>query len=356
MKTKIKVLVVAPGRRSKGGISVAVAATLNSSEIASIDTVWIETMDDRSSIHKMLALFTALMIYIIKIPFFDIVHVHTSSGTSFYRKSLFMAIAILFRKPFILHIHPSHFIKFVEKSGRISKWYIQRFSQLAAAVIALSAGTARSLQSLLNVDSVEVLPNPCPYSVISQNEDKSNPPEILFAGKLMAAKGCFELINAFAQVKAKLPKSRLVMAGNGEVQRFRKFAEVKGLGDYITFTGWIDEDDLLSSYRRATVFCLPSHSEGLPVSILEAMSQGLTVIATPVGGVPDIIKHGYNGILVPVMNESALADSLIFSLSNEQFRSDIGKNATDTIKNNYSKEIIGRKLLSIYMGLLSARV
>lgn len=348
MARKTRVLVVAPGRRSKGGISASVAAIMSSGELSLVSAYWVETMDDRSTIRKIASLFSAYINYLLRLPFSDLVHIHTSSGTSFYRKTLFMSLALLFRKPYVLHIHPSHFIDFVNNANGLGRSIITRFSQCAATVIALSEGTASQLKRILGVNKVDVLPNPCPYPVISNFSRDARSREILFAGKIMKAKGCFELLNAFAIVVKKIPESRLVMAGNGEVERFKRHAEELGLSNHVAFTGWIDGEALLAAYQRASILCLPSHSEGLPVSILQAMSQGVAVIATPVGGIPEIIKSGKNGILVPLNNEEALAEAILHLLENDEIRLSIGINATQTIVNNYSADIVGKKLFSIY--------
>lgn len=351
MKNQNKLLVVSPGRNSKGGISASVAAILDYKEFSKFKINWIETLNDKSIAHKILSLFWSLMNYLLKLPSCDFVHIHASSNTSFYRKSLFMLLAILYRKPFVVHIHPSHFLAFIDRSGFLVRWFIINLLRRAKGLIALSNDAANTLKIILKTNKVFVLPNPCPYLSLRKSVLLPSSGVLFFAGKIMPAKGCFELINAFSRVLKLIPDAQLIISGNGEVDRFKLYVSKLGLLNSITFTGWLEGEDLLSAYRNSDIFCLPSHSEGLPVSILQAMSQGIAVITTPVGGIPEVIQNGFNGIITPVGDEIALSDAIVNLFIDTELRFKIGNNAVDTIDANYSIDIVGKRLFTIYHSL-----
>jgi glycosyltransferase involved in cell wall biosynthesis len=135
------------------------------------------------------------------------------------------------------------------------------------------------------------------------------PGRVLFLGRLEAAKGVFELLGAGALLAPRFPALRLVFGGEGDAGALRKRAAELGIGERIELPGWVGPDERDEQLARASVFCLPSHAEGLPMSMLEAMAAGRAVVASSVGGIPETIVDGDNGLLAPPRDEQALASS-----------------------------------------------
>jgi len=116
----------------------------------------------------------------------------------------------------------------------------------------------------------------------------------------------------------------------------------------ILFTGNFPREDLAAAYKAADLFVLPSLAEGLPLVLLEAMSYGKCVIATKVPGNLDVVKDGWNGILVEPKNPQELASKIDLLLADEKMRQRLGTQARQDIEQNYSSNIVITKLLNLY--------
>lgn len=131
----------------------------------------------------------------------------------------------------------------------------------------------------------------------------------VFVGRLTPEKDVETLLHAARQVAVRRPRFRLTIAGSGPCEvDLKSLAQRLRLSAIVEFAGEVR--DVPSLLRRASVFVLPSITEGLPLTVLEAMSGGLPVVATSVGGVPEAVEDGSTGLLVPSGNANALADAL----------------------------------------------
>ncbi len=148
-----------------------------------------------------------------------------------------------------------------------------------------------------------------------------DPPSVLYLGRLSREKGLPVLLDAFAQVLRRM-RARLDVYGLG-LMREELEAQALSLGirDSVVFHGWVPPGaPFFAALKGGDVFVLPSLSEGLPSVIPEAMSQGLPIIASRVGGIPDILQNGEAGILVPPGDSAALADAICRLLIDQSLR------------------------------------
>jgi glycosyltransferase involved in cell wall biosynthesis len=138
---------------------------------------------------------------------------------------------------------------------------------------------------------------------------------VLYVGSLFRAKGMDELVTAFAALAAARPRARLVAIGEGPCRGdMLRRAASSGVGDRVTLLGRQPSPVVAAWMRAADVFCLPSHSEGCPNAVVEALACGLPVVASDVGGIPELVKGGC-GLLVPPRQPAALAAALESALS-----------------------------------------
>lgn len=121
-----------------------------------------------------------------------------------------------------------------------------------------------------------------------------------------------------------------------------------GLKKNIYFAGFVDRSKLLEYYQNATIYVLPSYYEGLPTTLLEAMSCGIPSIATDVEGSSELISDGETGLLVPPRNPKRLAEAILRLLEAEELRQKLGDNARKHIVNNYDWEIITDSVEKVY--------
>jgi glycosyltransferase involved in cell wall biosynthesis len=133
----------------------------------------------------------------------------------------------------------------------------------------------------------------------------------VFVGRLTAQKAPLLLIDALAEVVARGLDVRLVLAGDGELRSATEARiRARGLEDRVEITGWIDEEEVRRRIVASRCLVLPSFAEGLPVVIMEALALGRPVVSTYVGGIPELVRPGENGWLVPAGDAKALADAM----------------------------------------------
>ena len=283
-----------------------------------------------------------------------IVHVHAASHASFLRKSLVLLIARLAGCKTIFHLHGGGFRTFAtEESGALLRRWIRHTLEASSLVITLSEGWAQFVHAFAPRARVAVVPNAVPLPELPAR-DESIPGRVLFLGRLETAKGVFELLEAGARpVRETAGPSplRLVFGGEGDAQGLRRRAAELGIADRIELPGWLGPAERDAELRKATVFCLPSHAEGLPMSMLEAMAARKAVVATNVGGIPETLRDGDNGLLVPPRDERALARALARLLGDAALRDRLAERARATIEQQYSTEVVCGQLSAIYREL-----
>ena len=160
--------------------------------------------------------------------------------------------------------------------------------------------------------------------------------KLLTVGRLTPEKGLIYLLQSLKEIKNRENKHKFVLSivGSGKLERELKKATFDwGLSDSVIFHGYISsKDELLALYDDSDIFLLPSLTEGIPKTLYEAMARGVPVIATAVGGIPEIIKDGENGLLVPPANPEALSEALLRLINDEIFRVTLIKNGLETIR------------------------
>jgi len=144
-----------------------------------------------------------------------------------------------------------------------------------------------------------------------------------------------------------------VIPGKGYLSdKLQKKVKDIGLQDKFKFLGYINKEKLIQLYQNATVYVTPSHYEGLPTVLLEAMSCGLPVVATGVSGNLDVILSGKNGILVPPKSPKKMADAVSMLLDDNEMRKSLGVAARKTIEERYTWDKISNVMLECYNSLL----
>lgn len=178
---------------------------------------------------------------------------------------------------------------------------------------------------------------------------------IIFVGLLHHDKGLKYLIRAFKTIKDKMPETRLILVGDGkDRQKLKRLVKKNNLEKQVNFTGDILNNKIPEYMIASDIFVLPSLSEGLGIVNLEAMASGLPIVATRVGGIPEIIEDGENGFLVEPKNSKQLAEKILCLLSNDELRKHIFLKNTEKAK-SYSWDLVIEKLLKIYSFCLENR-
>ncbi len=176
---------------------------------------------------------------------------------------------------------------------------------------------------------------------------------LLTIGRLSSEKGHADLIDSMGWIKQLRPSlaCKLVLVGFGpEGQRLQARTLKRGLQSHVIFAS--NEPDVLPFYRMADVFVLASHTEGSPHVIFEAMGAGVPIIATRVGGIPEILEDGQTGILSPSRAPELLARAILRMLDLKAAASTYAANAYQVLQTRFSPEVHARSLLDIYSEVL----
>ncbi len=216
---------------------------------------------------------------------------------------------------------------------------------------AISSVDSASVQAIrrAGIPRASLVPNGVDASEFHTPGLAQNPVRFLFVGRHVYQKGIDVLLEATALVRSRLPEPFVLeLAGDGpQRQALERRAHSLGLADTVRFLGSLSRPDLIEAYGRATVFVLPSRFEGFPLALLEAWAAGLPVIASKVGGIPDLCNEG-NAILVPAGQVEPLADSMI-SLLRDPIRSQsLGAAGCDLVRTQYTWDAIASSYERLY--------
>ncbi len=275
---------------------------------------------------------------------FDIVHVHWPIPLA------------LFSLPFklkgtpVVHSYYTAEIKLAENLGFWGR-ILKILAKTADVKTAISSYSAK----LLGEKNVIIIPYSSALEIGNFLPPKGKPevPKVLFVGRLVERKGVIYLISAVRILKDRGIPVELRIVGEGPLlDSLKTFA--RGLEDRVRFLGRLSSQELIEEYMRADIFVLPSivdsrgDTEGLGVVLLEALSFGLPVIASKVGGIPDIVEDGKTGILVPEKDPVAIADAIERVLSNWEWARSMVLRGQEMINMRFSPKIIAERLLEIY--------
>ncbi|VVU98776.1 MULTISPECIES: glycosyltransferase family 4 protein [Mesonia] len=282
-----------------------------------------------------------------------IVHIHGASRGSFYRKYLFFLISKkVFKKKLIYHVHGAEYHVFYENASKKVKKHIQRMINNADLIIALSEEWSIFFKKNFSPKKLVVLNNIVAY----RKEQEQNIPkkflQLLFLGRIGERKGTFDLIDVIAEHKSYFEdKLRLVIGGDGAIYELKQKIGESNIQDIVTYIGWVDgrkKEELLAT---SNILVLPSYNEGLPISLLEGMSYSMPIIATNVGGIPQILKHNINGISVAPGDKKQLAEAIKFYIENTEKLVEHGKASYQQAKNFFPSKVIN-ELEGIYRNLI----
>jgi glycosyltransferase involved in cell wall biosynthesis len=342
---KSKVLVVATSANAKGGIATVVKAFRQTDVWNEFSCRWLETHIDGSKFRKFIKFGYALVSYLFLLFRYNIVHIHVSTSVSANRKYFFFRLARLYRKKIVVHLHCGSQLSDI--------WNSKYENMLTNADICLVL--SQSIRDIVvertgRKDNVEVLYNPCP-TVGRKPKDDVGEKRILFAATLYREKGYLDLIDAFAKVYEKHPDWQLILAGNGSQEEGLMRINELGIQSGVTFLGWVSGEAKEREFRIASIFCLPSYAEGFPMAVLDAWAYGLPVVTTPVGGIPDIVIDGENGLLFNPGDKEALAIQLNRLIEDVELRNVLKGKSEELAFTIFNIKTIAMQLGQIYRNI-----
>lgn len=352
-RPKIEVVMFGPGPATKGGVS-RFAEIVRTGSGPDVNVRLVPTHAD-GSVRRLVCFARALIVSALmpRSPT-TLAHVNVASRGSTLRKYLITRLLALRKIPLVLHIHGGRYETFYQALSDPLAARVRQMFDGAAAVIVLGANSADFARRALSVSSKRlfVVPNGVPGPDAVPDRGGAERLRVLFAGELSEAKGLRELMTAARAAREQVDFS-LELAGKGDqtLSRSRGGAAVEG---FINRHGWLEPRRLAQLLDESDVFVLPSHDEGLPLALLEAMAHGCSVIATPVGEIPEVIVQGVNGILVDPGDADGLADALVEVLTDEDLRVRLGSHARDTWSSEFSAGAMIERLEYVWREALGA--
>ncbi|MET0658672.1 MAG: glycosyltransferase family 4 protein [Steroidobacteraceae bacterium] len=257
-----------------------------------------------------------------------IVHVHFASRGSTWRKLFIASMALRAGAMLVLHAHGGGFDRFLSSQPSFAREWIKSTFQQAKLFVVLSTHWRDFYIERLGIDParVRVLWNPTRMPEDVSDRRGRQIVHLAYLGLISEAKGAFDLVRAVSQLPSGVrQRVKLTVAGNGELQRIRAMAAPLGAG--IDVRSWITAEQRDRLLQEADIYVLPSYFEGVPMSILEALAAGLPVIASRVGGIPEIVAHEKTGLLIEAGDVEALSRQIQRLVTDEALRLEYGKAA-----------------------------
>jgi glycosyltransferase involved in cell wall biosynthesis len=335
---------------STGGVASVLQVYRKEGLFQDENVVYIPTHADGSP-HRKLAVFVMALAKLLRMlpsrP--RLAHIHMSSNASFWRKLVIGSVCAAAGIPYVIHLHGGGFRDFYGSRGAAAQAAIRRLFDRAAGVIVLTSQWERWVRSMSRNPRVQVIFNPVECTAdASLARAQRSPHTVLYLGRLLDTKGLRELIEATALLAPRFAHLELLLGGDGDPGEFAALARERGISERVRFLGWVGPEEKQRLLESSTVLALPSYNEGLPMCILEAMAAGLPVVATAVGGIPEAITDGVDGLLVPVRDAGALAEALARVLDSPAIASRMAERARQKIHASFDARLVTRQLRDFY--------
>jgi glycosyltransferase involved in cell wall biosynthesis len=205
------------------------------------------------------------------------------------------------------------------------------------------AGSAKTIASLIDV----------PKIVSNKHLSLSKTFTLVYFGRyVVLKKGIENLLYAFATIHKNYPHAKLLLVGDNQHLKFKKLCDQLHITDHVQFHEKKQGDELYTLISQADLVCLPSLTEGLPCSIIESMSLGIPAVASNIGGIPELIEDGVNGLLIPPNNIIALSKAISTFADNPSLIQSMGQNAKIKFKREHNQTLLKQKYLNTILETL----
>lgn len=274
------------------------------------------------------------------------------SAPSILRDPLFMLTARKMRRNMVIHVHGGVFL-----TSPSTPWLLERIMrwvfQGKEPIIVLSDSERDALQSRFHCNSIVVLPNciDLTEAVKFKRQMSAFSMELGYLGRIAESKGMGELLEACKELKRQGVPFRLHIAGKEETEGQYLPAFKEALGDNFVYEGVVSGESKTAFLKKIDTFVLPSYFEGLPMSLLEAMSFGSVPITTMVGSIPSIVEDGQNGIAIPSHLEAAIVEAVKQLMGDYKKRQTLSAKAQQAIFSRFSPEEYTATLNGLYQCL-----
>lgn len=348
---------------SVGGQMFACKTLINSYLKNTIEFILIDTTSDTvpppSLVIRSIKAFRRLFIFCIKLITckIDTILIFCADGFSFIEKGLMALIGKTFGKK-VIFAPRSGMCKDDYERSKFMRWFMKLVLNKVDYIICqgyswkefykkVTEGKSAENKFIVQqnwIDTGQYLDNHAAYVI-----RHSLTFNILYLGWIEEFKGIFDLIHAIKKILNDGLQIKLSVYGSGsKLKEASSLVKELDLEKIVIFKGWADQNTKLKAFSETDIYVLPSHREGFPNSLLEAMASELPVIATDVGGVADLVMTGVNGLLVDHGNVDQLSKAMLFLINNPEKRSSFAFNARKSILTQNSIEIACKTFEEIF--------
>lgn len=342
---------------ARGGIATVIKAFYNDIHYSDYQFKYIISHKDVNPIYKLLiGLKAAIQLFFeCRAHEIDLIHMHAADGASFTRARLYIFIASIFQVPIICHIHTASWEDFYSKSSLHRKKIIKKTYLKCAALIALSEEWKNNLSQVVPENKIYILENFIP--IIRQHYIPNlNNKRVLFMSRFEPVKGTDDLPFIIQHTLRVIPDAIFEICGDGSsLTKFQKACNALRINHKnIAIRGWIDSQERNKLLSESSIFLLPTYAEGMPMSILEAIGFHLPIVTSPVGGIPQIVQSGKNGILCEPGNIQEFSNAIIRILSDSTLF-DKMVNENKFFCKTHSLDMYAKKLHTVYHNILESK-
>jgi glycosyltransferase involved in cell wall biosynthesis len=289
----------------------------------------------------------------------SLVHIHTCSGFSFYRSVLDMIAAQHLGARVVLHIHGAKFDQFHGGEPawrrRLIGWALAR----ADRVVALSTQWRKALGAMSLRARIVVIENAVDRPVTDVHpQDSARPCRFVLLARMDHWKGIHDLLDACTRLRDASTPLEVTLAGPpgsaGDAESLGDEIRKRRLASFVRYIGEVHGHAKADLLARADAYVQPSHNEGMPIALLEALAFGLPIVATRVGAVPEVIENGKHGRLVPPQRPDLLADALRELALDAPLRRRMSDEARRLATSRFGLDRFRNDLLAMYEDLFAA--
>ncbi|GMM70436.1 glycosyltransferase family 4 protein [Alteromonas gracilis] len=354
----MNILIITPGGIAQGGGIGTVARNMYVKLQSHTIVERVAVIDSRGE--KGFWLSFAFMLFALCKTFFylaiwdgkTVVHINVSERFSFHRKRLFIQLAKVFGQSVVLHHHGAEFIQCYEKGSPTYRKAVQACINSADSNIVLGNKWLKYFNN--NVEfrkPVSILYNAVPRLKIKKDEIAADTINLSLLANLSNRKGVHIFLEALSNLKSKY-EFHATLVGGGEVQKFKSEASTLGISDRCTFTGWLSHDEAMTYLVNSDITVLPSFDEGLPMTLLEALSAGVPMICTKVGSIGEVFSNNKNCLFVDVGNVESLKNAIARLISEPNFREELSKNGRTLYDEMFTLDAYINRLIEHYQKVI----
>ena len=297
----------------------------------------------------------------------DFIHLQSVFNGSFSGTIIFMLIARLTQTKILLHLHGTDWDTWYTRASKWKQFRNRTALRIPSQILVLYKVWQTNINRLIPNAEVHVLGNwiemreaPDSTEVVQAKRDLGISKEnftVITVGFVGWRKGSYDILDAVPVVAQACDSVRFIFVGgeeySGEIGPFNERVQNENLGKWVLFTGEVPREKVPGYLACADVFLLPSHREGMPISIIEAMRGGVPIISTLVGAIPEMIENGTSGILINPGAPDEIAEAVLSLKRDDSLRRRLAEGSRRAFEEKYEISKGIHELASVYRSMCS---